>query len=234
MTTSLPSRGFLRIRTYLLLLVLLVLPFDTASGASKKEWKVVQQMNGYSWCKGSTEISIGAEGFRFDNIDRNPPQKFVILINKNDKTISSFNEQCKDRLTIDYWLKTLEGRTASRYTHGAHWAPKEKSIIAGVESREYEASNTHNNEKYVAHVWVAEQIPIPPQTSKLWSLLTGAPDLRQLPLKFYIEDERGRRIRSLDTTSVSTAHFGTKKFVEPQLRWAKALSPPMLADPGTL
>lgn len=207
-------------------------------------WKLEQrftgfQFQGFGGSKSGATIDLAPNKFHLAWKN----SKAQMLVMAPEWKFRTWNDWHSDATALWSFEKTVRGRSTDHFMHGQHFEKGLAGSVAGIPATEYHSVPDVKNsspegtkfdtteERAHVSVWVADEIRIAPQLSKLFSIIYAAPDLKRLPLSVRITDYTGKTIRDIETVSAKQVTLPANTFKPPPYRSpGKVYQPSLFLD----
>ena len=207
-------------------------------------WNLEQRFTGFPFQgfggpKSSATIDLASNKFHLAWKN----SKARMLVMAPDWKVRTSNDWHSDATSFSSFEKTVRGKSTDHFMHGQHFEKGLAGAVAGIPATEYYSvpdvknssteSTTSDTTEERAHVsvWLADEIQIAPQLSKLFSMIYAAPDLQRLPLSVRVTDYTGKTIRDIETVSAKQVKLPANTFKLPPYRSpGKVYQPSLFLD----
>jgi hypothetical protein len=183
---------------------------QTAAFGADQNWRLHQTFEGYSWAWKPADVEVNSKALHF----RWTNEKANLILKAPKWNVTAFNDWHYDSWPYERFLGSVKGKTAAKYLQGLKLEKVGTSTIAGVEATEYADTSTADK-PFDMHVWVANDIALPPQVARFVGTIYGAPNVGLMPVRIVITKPDGTVWRTMDTTSIAKKPFRNIVVKEP-------------------
>lgn len=201
--------------------------------AQENIYELKQEITGYSFGSGKATVHVNSSKYRM-KWDADPATLFIM---SPDYSVCTFNDWHADKVPFRAFVDNAATHGADRFfVRDGLFCPKRKGTVAGLKATFYEILpppggklpvDTANSVTITA--WLADDIPISKERSRVLSIIYGAPDEERVPLEVTIS-KGGKILRQIKTFSQKSVPVDAKMFVLPKRSPGKVLAPTLFWD----
>lgn len=201
--------------------------------AQETIYELKQEITGYSFGSGKATVHVNS-GKYLMKWDVDPA---TLFISSPAYDVCTFNDWHADRVPFRSFVANAATHGADRFfMRDGLFCPMKRGTVAGLKATYYEIFPPPGGKLPVdtassvtITAWLADDIPVSKETSKVLSIIYGAPDEERALLEVTIS-KGGKVLRQIKTSSQKKSPVDPKMFVLPKRSPGKVLAPTLFWD----